>query len=83
MFIKMDYKYDYDFHTNHEIILPMSKYKGKGLCGLINLGNKCFLNSILACLSNTVKLTDYFLSCKYKKDDPEQLNKRKKEYNLV
>lgn len=80
---KYDYKYDYDLHTNHEIILPKSKYEGKGLCGLINLGNKCFLNSILACLSNTTKLTDYFLSCKYKEDDPEQLNKRKKEYYLV
>ena len=75
--------YEYDFYKNHELSLPKSKYVGKGLCGLINLGNKCFLNSILFCLSNTVKLTDYFLSSKYKKDDPEDLNKRKKEYYLV
>ena len=33
-----------------------------GLCGSINLGNTCFMNSSIACLSNCSELTFYFLS---------------------
>jgi hypothetical protein len=36
--------------------------KGKGLTGLNNLGNTCFMNSAIQCLSNTLELRDYFLS---------------------
>lgn len=75
--------YEYDLHLNHNLTLDKSKYRNQGLTGLVNLGNKCFMNSILQCLSNTLKLTDYFLSAKYREDDPEQLNKRKKEYYVV
>ena len=32
-----------------------------GLCGSINLGNTCFMNSSIACLSNCTELTAYFL----------------------
>ena len=37
-------------------------YENKGLSGLRNLGNSCFMNSAIQCLSNTTELTDYFVS---------------------
>jgi hypothetical protein len=37
-----------------------------GCTGLNNLGNTCFMNSALQCLSNAVPLTEYFLLEKWK-----------------
>ncbi|CAG0921929.1 unnamed protein product [Notodromas monacha] len=36
-----------------------------GICGLQNLGNTCFMNSVLQCMSNTPPVTAYFLSEKH------------------
>lgn len=71
---------DYDFYKNYNLVQKKSVYHKKGLCGLVNLGNTCFMNSIIQCLSNTLSLTDYFLSKSHIEDDPEHMNKRKPEY---
>ena len=39
----------------------LSEDSTKGQCGGHNLGNTCFMNSSIACLSNCTELTYYFL----------------------
>ena len=60
-----------------------------GVCGSINLGNTCFMNSSIACLSNCSELTAYFLLKEYIDDinydniDGTQGNLAKEWFNLL
>lgn len=50
-----------------DLVLPRRMRSG-GSAGLANLGNTCYMNSALQCLTNTKLLAEYFLSGMYMED---------------
>lgn len=46
----------------------MEDNSNKGLSGLINIGNSCYINAAIQCLSNIPILTKYFITGEYEED---------------
>ncbi|KAG1650458.1 Ubiquitin carboxyl-terminal hydrolase 19 [Nymphon striatum] len=56
------------------MVLPLKSAKSveqlvsPGMTGLNNVGNTCFMNSVIQCLANTRELRDYFLNGDFQSD---------------
>ncbi len=50
-----------------------NKYTNKGLTGMSNLGNTCYINSVIQIISNTHELSDYLIKVKELKNVNEHV----------
>ncbi|KAG7197506.1 hypothetical protein KM043_007185 [Ampulex compressa] len=56
------------WRNREERMTPVHGTVQPGVTGLKNLGNSCYMNSIVQCLSNTTRLTKYFTDNQYTDD---------------
>lgn len=58
-----------DGHCNKGTQLPLdpieAAYLSGGIIGMINIGNSCYMNCVMQCLSHTLEMTDIFLTNDY------------------